>query len=722
MRTAIAIATLVLAVVIGGTWAIAQTPGDTSPAGGLDLPFVFDADELKFDREKGVLTASGSVQIMQGERVLLADQVTYDRTRNRISARGNVTLIQPKGDVVFADRVELSGDFKDGVIEGLKMRLADNARLAAAGGRRTGGNRTEMRKAVYSACKPCKENPERAPTWQIKAAKAVHDEVYKEVEYTDAFIEIFGIPVLYTPYFSHPDPSVKHRSGILTPTYGSDSLLGAIVSVPFYVNIDPNEDVTVTPIYTSKEGVVLSAEYRRLFTIAMLTAEGSIKEGNSEDSSKEFRGHFFGKFGVDLTDHWRSRLDVAITTDDTYLRRYDFSSATTLINHLAVEGFWERDYAALNGYFFQGLRAEDDDGQTPIITPLLDYNFVGNPDTLGGIWRFDTNLLVLTRTSGRDTRRVSLKGGWHVPYTSPLGDTYRLFATLQTDGYWVEDQRDREAPNELTTDLIGRVFPQAGIDWRYPFIRPGEAGAAIVEPVAGAIFGRNLGRQDDIPNEDSQDFELDDTNIFAPSRFTGIDRLEGGHRVYYGLRTGYYSAGKGFATVFLGQSYRFRENASFASGSGLEGKFSDLVGRVHLAPTDWMDILYRFRLDNDLDPQRHDVITRLGNTRLSLNAQYIFIEQPLTVSEFGDREEISLKVDARIGERWAFGARLTQDLSEGGGERMRGANIKYTDDCVTIAVEYTRESFRDRDIKPSDSVFVRLTLRTLGEIGTGGKS
>ena len=150
-----------------------------------------------------------------------------------MEAEGNVALADPSGDTLFADRVVLTGDLRAGVAEQLRARLADDSLIAAAGGRRTGGVRTEFERAVYSPCPLC-PNSDRPPLWQITARKVTHDQETHDVTYRDAFFELAGVPIFYTPYFTHPDPSVKRRSGFLAPSFGNSGELGLSVQPIYY--------------------------------------------------------------------------------------------------------------------------------------------------------------------------------------------------------------------------------------------------------------------------------------------------------------------------------------------------------------------------------------------------------------------------------------------------------------------------------------------------------
>ena len=263
----------------------APAPGQESVSTGR--PVLLSADQVSYDEELGIVIATGNVEIAQDVRVLMADTVTYNERTNQVVATGNVSLLEPDGNVVFAEYVELTDDMKNGVVRDLAVLMTDNSRFAAAGGRLEGGVRTQLRKAVYSPCELCEDDPERAPLWQLKAEKVVHDKRTHDIEYTDVWLEMAGIPVLYSPYLSHPDPTVKRRTGFLAPTMGSDSQLGFVVRTPYYFTIGPDKDATLEPIFTSKERVALAGEYRQRFSDGEIEASGSITRVRRRGSDGE---------------------------------------------------------------------------------------------------------------------------------------------------------------------------------------------------------------------------------------------------------------------------------------------------------------------------------------------------------------------------------------------------------------------------------------------------
>ncbi|MCP5368117.1 MAG: LPS-assembly protein LptD [Hyphomicrobiales bacterium] len=680
------------------------------------MPLNFTADEVRHDRVLGVVTASGSVQVVQGERILNADTISYNQRRDYLSASGNISLLEPSGEVIFADFMEITGDLKDGTIANIRMILADGARLAANGGRRTDGNKTTFSKAVYSPCNLCADGKNRAPLWQVKAVKVTHDQERQTVEYRDAWLEVAGVPVAYTPYLSHPDPTVKRRSGLLAPTFGGSSDLGLTAWVPYYFAISPHNDATLTPFYSAKEGPGIVGEYRHRFQDGELAATASF----TVDSTDDIRGHIDSEGRFDINSTWRWGYDLKRATDDTYQRRYGFYSEETLTSRLYAEGFRRRNYFEASAYSFQGLEVNDDPGETPLVLPMLSYSHVGEADRWGGRTELDLNLLSMTRSDGRDTRRLSMDAAWRKPFYTDFGSAFEVAANLRGDVYHTNGLVRPNRPGTWT-GFSGRLVPEASIDWRHPFIRTEKDGRIyqIVEPIAAVIASPYGGNPQTIPNEDSIDFALDETNLFSDNRFPGLDRIEGGPRVNYGLKWSIHGAGGGSTSAFLGQSYRFKEDDTFAEGSGLEQKFSDLVGVVGISPDDHLHLFYRTRLDKEnFTPNRNEVQLNAGVPLLRVSANYVYFE-PARGSEFSGREEISYAVSSQMNRYWRAQVFGTRDLTAGGGQRLFGGRLIYEDECLTLALVARRTFFQDRDLQPNDSVTLRVEFKTLGEVSSG---
>ena len=178
--------------------------------------------------------AEPAMRIVQGDRIIFADKLIYNQKTRTVVAEGNVSFLEPDGHTVFAKRVQFSEDLKNGVIEQLGVLFPDKTRLAANGARRNNGQTMEMARVTFSPCRLCKDNPKAPPFWQIKARQVSHDKRTRDITYRDAWLEFYGLPLFYMPYFRHPDPTVRRRSGFLTPRYGRDSQLGFFISTPYF--------------------------------------------------------------------------------------------------------------------------------------------------------------------------------------------------------------------------------------------------------------------------------------------------------------------------------------------------------------------------------------------------------------------------------------------------------------------------------------------------------
>ena len=698
-----------------------------APGRAIDLgegQVLLIADRVDYDIEANVITASGNVEVTRGERRLLTDILRYHRDTDVMEAEGNVALLEPTGDTLFADRITLSGDLREGVAAQLRARLVDNSLIAAEGGRRTGGNRTVLDRAVFSPCPLCPDSS-APPLWQISARRVIHDQAAQDVIYHHAFFELAGIPVFYTPYFTHPDPTVKRRSGFLVPTFGQDSNLGLSVQTPYYFALAPNYDVTLAPIFYTQENPVLVTEYRHLLRSGTFEFAGSgtigskpIKEeGEPQPPGDTFRGAIEGEGRFRLNEGWRWGFDLAATTDDTYLERYNFSDEDVLDNRLYAERYWERDFVTIDAYGFQGLREEDDQALIPVALPKAQVHLTSDPMWWNSRFALDVDALALTRSDGLDTRRLSSTGAWMLPWYSPIGDRYELRLDVRGDFYQTDGNPTTFEDNG--TDTEARVIPRATLHWGWPWIGELFGASQVIEPVAMATAAGDGHNNDRIPNEDSQDFEFDDSSLFEPNRFPGLDRVQGGSSIAYGVRFGTYTNRQLIDGLF-GQAYAFDDDVEFDPTTGLDEKLSDFVGRVDLTPADWLELRYRFRLDRkDLTFVRNEVGVLAGPPRVRFQVGYLMLEDDPALQSLREREEIRGGVSLGVTDWLSLRALTRYNLAEDRAVSHQ-LGVVYTHPCVQIAAGAERRNTSDRDAEDSTTFSLQVTFKYLGEIGAEG--
>ena len=704
-------------------------------------PLLFTADEVQYDQDLGLTVAKGNVEISEGDQILLADTVTYNQRTDTVTATGHVSLMQPTGDIAFADFMELHDHLRDGFIKDIRILRSDSSRMAGNTARRSdGGTRTELRRGVYSPCELCADDPSRPPVWQIKAERIVDDTDKHVVEYYDATMEIDGIPVFYMPYMSHPDPSVKRASGFLSPSIGTGNNLGYNVTVPYFWAIDKDKDITFRPMITSGKGVMLDQDYRQAFDYGKLNIEGSVALGGAQvqtgplnfattsDNPTSIRGHINGTGIFDLNNDWRTGFDVERESDQAYMQLYKFAQpADFLTSHVYAEDFGPRSYGNISAYSFQSLFPTVGDGAQPIILPTASYDWTSEPDKIGGLLSVNGNLLNLERHAGPEMQRVSGGMKWRLPFNGPIGDRFDFSVSARVDGYY-----SNNVPITLNTNLppptefsgsqsaaSGRVFPQGALLWSYPWVRHDQGTREVIEPKAAFVAAPNGGNPAQIPNEDSQGYEFDETSLFRPNRLPGYDVVDSGQRVDYGLHIGTYNETYGNWDMLAGQSYRLERSSPFniQPGSGLEDQISDVVGRLNFTPVDLFTLFYRLRLaHSDLAMERQEAGFSAGPPNLRFGASLISVSNIPGLTSLQTGTQVSANISAALNRYWSLKLNDTRNISSGGATIYSGVSLIYQDDCFAVETTVQRNGIDIGDVSPGITVMLTFVFKNLGEI------
>lgn len=690
------------------------------------IPTMLVADDVFYNYQDKIVIAEGGVEVVQGRRMLIADKIIYNQKSNIVTAIGNISLLEPDGTVLFAHEAELRDDLKKGVVEKFSVRLNDGSVLTANSAVRENEKKIVLNKAIYSPCPVCKDKPEKKPLWQIKAKKVTLDEEKQRVTYKNAKFEVLGVPALYTPYMSHPSPNAKRKTGILVPSYRNESTLGDVVKVPVYLNIAPNKDAIIAPIYTSKEGPLLQGEYRHLITNGSYNLEASITnpdkindEGGKEPGN-EVRGHIEGSGEFKYSNDWLLGFKGKRSTDDTYLQKYRFGNEDVLTSRAFFEQKKERDYNIIQAISFQGLNKNDDPGKTPLILPSMSSYIETKPDKFGAKWSLSSDALVLSRDEGASSRRLSTKGEWSLPYITNNGNVFKFSSSLRGDAYHVDDvlEISNNSSSQPLDGETGRIIPESVIEWSLPLVKENQTNRVFLEPTVQAIVSPYGGNPNKIPNEDSQDVEFADENLFNTNHFSGLDRVEGGPRANYGLRTAIHDSEYGKVNMLFGQTYHTKENKNFSSTSGLDQNFSDFVGRLHYETEKLLSINYKTRVDrSNFSPNRNSVDAEINISPVSFKIDYLSLNEDFAVSEEDDfqntdREQIIYYSSLDISKYWTFYTNSSRNLEEG--EWISSsASLNYKGECIDFLFTAGRSFTQDRDIRPSTSFSFQISLRNL---------
>jgi LPS-assembly protein len=392
-----------------------------------------------------------------------------------------------------------------------------------------------------------------------------------------------------------------------------------------------------------------------------------------------------------------------------------------LENRAYLERFPDRDLIALNAYYFQGLRESDNQDRIPIVLPLAESRLVSDRLRWGSHWTLESSAVALTRIEGLDTKRVTTRGAWELPLVGRMGMLYRIEPSLRGDIYATEGN-PMTFSAEGSDGMEARLIPQLTTDWSWPFLGDGLGWTAELGPLASLALSTTDVNSSDIPNEDSRDFEFDETNLFEAVRFPGLDRVEGGGRLAYGAGFSAYGPYALQVSGVVGQSLRLYGSSPFPEGSGLEDTFSDYVGRLDVRPTSWVDLGFRFRLAKDeAELRRSDLSLSLGPSWLRFNLDYLNLsrEPDSTVDQgFQSREELVLGTRAQLTPQLAVAAQTRRDLSSDE-DVANQLGLLYTHPCLTFLAGFERSFTTRGEIEDETTVIFRVALKSLGELQTG---
>jgi LPS-assembly protein len=610
-----------------------RPPPPKPPSAASDAPMLVQATEIRYDYTNNTVAAVGNVQIYYNGSTVEADEVIYDQKTKRLQARGNVRMTEADGKITYGQFIDLTQDYRDGFVESLRLETVDDTRFAAARADRVKGNYTVMQNGVYTACEPCKDDPKKPPLWQVEATRIIHDNGEKMLYFEDARVEFFGLPLMYFPFMSSPDPSVTRKSGFMFPTITYGTAYGVGAEVDYFWAPAPNYDLTAGVMATSMEGELFQGIWRQ----RLMDGSYSIKaagifqtdpayfanrDGPDSPTANPFRGavQTAGQFA--LTDKWVWGWTGLLMTDTQFLYDYQLGQflgsfdpfhtgvAAEGVSQLYLTGAGDRSYFDVRTVYYYGFSGQDVQAQIPVIHPVLDYSNVLPQPVLGGEFSYKFNLTSLTRqqaefdainqnaaTNGLCTSnnpavlstancllrgiagtytRASAEADWRRTFVTDGGQMLTPFFGVRGDVAQLDVENQPGVSNFIGTGQseLARAMPDVGVEYRYPFIDTEPWGTQTIEPIAQLVLRPNETQIGRFPNEDAQSVVFSDSNLFSVDKFSGWDRVEGGGRLNAGFQYTAQVNNAGYFNALFGQSYQLYGLNSYAAAdlinTGLE--------------------------------------------------------------------------------------------------------------------------------------------------------
>ena len=708
-----------------------------APAAAVEPMVDFSANQVIYDSNADLVTAAGQVRMSREGNFLAANQVSWDRKSGRVVAEGDVVVVNPEGDKLVGDRVELTDTLRDGTIDNLLAILESGGRIAAARGSRA-GDRTELVNAVYSPCPVttaggCPKNP----SWKITAARVTRDAASGRIRFSGGRLNILGVAVPLLPIFSIGDGSQKGGvTGALVPDIRIDSNNGLELSLPYYWRVDRNLDLTITPHIYTHSAPAIEGRWRHLTSLGAYQLGAFLTYGDIPDPDQfdltptdrnGVRGYFEGNGRFQLDPYWTVTGSLRAATDKTVARRYDITRDDRLRNFINAERISQDSYISIAGWAFQGLRGSDVQERIPIALPALDARFRFDDPMLGGKVEVQANSLAILRIEGQDTQRAFASARWDLRRVTSMGQEITLTAFGRADAYHTDESA--ETAVDIYRGRDGwqyRAIGALAADLRWPLVGPLLGGTQRLTPRVQLVLTPptpNL----KIPNEDARAVDLEDSNLFALNRFPGYDRWEDGSRVTYGVEWAL-DRPKWAVQAVIGQSYRLtRDPSIFPDGTGLTDRFSDIVGRTRIRFGRFIDLTHRYRVDKDsFAIRRNELDLTVGTNLTYAQIGYLRLNRDIapTVEDLRDKEELRLAGRWQFQRYWSvFGSTVLDltgkdedplSLADGYEPVRHRLGITYEDDCLELGVAWKRDYERIGEFKKGSTFSINFALKGIG--------
>ncbi len=392
----------------------------------------------------------------------------------------------------------------------------------------------------------------------------------------------------------------------------------------------------------------------------------------------------------------------------------------------------------------------EDDGTMPLVGPLIDARWEPSQDLFGGRLKLRGSAAILTRQDyvggpvlspgvippgnppnasplydGVDSRRISAEADWRRVLIAPAGIRYEPFLTARFDAYSIDQLPTGDS------DILTRGHVTAGLDLSYPLIRRFASGAdLLLEPMAQIAISPDADLDGRIPNEDSQVVELEESTLFRADRFPGFDLFEGGTRVTGGVRATVNWDNDKSASLFVGRSFRDREEDSYLvpvpddptrlyDPTGLARQSSDWVVAATFSPSERLHGWGHAQIGSDGSTRKAEatISGRWGERNLTNLSYIIDRTNPIPGPLNRNYEFVQVSGQQFVYKNWGFAYRAVGDLENDLFTRAE-VGLLYDDDCLRFEIGYRRKNTLVDPNGPSEGVYVRLNLATLGSSGS----
>ncbi len=701
---------------------------------------IISSDSITYDQKKMIIKAMSNVVIKEIDKnlVIKTEQITYNQKQKIIKSDSKTeikdkVLNNYKVDNFFYEinenLLKLNNlVFKDNANNTLKTSLAyintktnrlfgkdvnvelnnksfnkDNEPRLKGNSIVNDTNTATITKGVFTTCK----RRDNCPPWQLSAEKIQHDKKNKVINYKNALLSVYDLPVMYFPKFFHPDPTVKRQSGFLIPSVNNLNNSSNYLNTPYFLAISKNKDATFSPRFYSDDKILLQTEYRQANKKSNHIADVSFF-GEKNKSSKNHIFYEFDKI-LDFSNFEDSKLDLKIqkTSNDTYLKKNKIITEIITDQDILESSFnlnlYSNDISInLESTVYENLNKNSSD-RYEFILPKIDLvKKIENKTTLKGDFSFKSqNLIRNYSTNIFEKSNINDLIFTSYPKITGVGfyNNYEfIIKNANTDSKKSSNHKNDENIYLSSLFQYNSTLPLVKENNKYQNILKPKVSLKLAPPHT--------------KDQKEKNTKIDANNLFSLNREIDNDSVEGGISLAYGTDYSFYDKrnARELLNLKLANNFRFKENNDLPSNNQLGQKTSNFFTETIFNPYEFFNIKYNSSIKNNLsDIAYENLITEFKVNNFVTTFDYLNENNTTDKNSYLTSTAKYFFDDSN---NLSFSTRenKTADLTE-----YYNLVYQYKNDCLAASLEYNKEYYNDRDVKPSESIFFKLTIIPFGE-------
>ncbi len=647
--------------------------------------FSIQADKLVFSKESNIFSATGSVKIYLADVTIKTENLTFNKNSQKISFESKIFIKTKQGLRVLGSTAEVDRKTRSTIAKNVNALIEKKFQIASEE-MKIEEDKTVFKKAIGTPCDICFLNPQ--PSWMLKSERLIHNNKTKKLHFYNTWLEIFGVPVIYTPYLQTPEPGIKRASGLLAPSFLSSDLLGTGVRQPIFFTLGNSADFTFSVVKTSKINLLIESQYRKLFKLGELTLDSAFFPSSSKESIKGF-----------LKIKGRSRLehstflniDTTLISDTSFLGKYGYDDRDRFLNLISYEQFSNNRSLQASILYHTSLR--DVSTVEPLVLPDLRYRKLTKFQKSGLLLFEKYSLVGISRKEDVGYARFSADLELNKSWQTDTGLLVSGTGNILTAAY-IENKVNEES------NLL-KVYPMGALEFKYPLVKNEAKKSRVFIPIAQLVYSTDTSSTIDPIDEDSSTTEFDSSTLFKLRKIPGIDRQEKGFRLNAGLQYFYDNKNYYKYSVSLGQVYRNKNSKDFLQSSGLNGYESDILLTGNISFQKDLAIASKQVYSKNFSLKRSDTSLKITKNRYQINTSLVNLISDPSEGTSADLKELILNFNSSLTKNWSSKIGVRRNMVDN--ENINASvGLNFKNECIDIDLSLSRRNTAT-NLLPKDS-------------------